>query len=74
MGSATSRPRTTRTSLGSREIEERRTKNLCFFCDEAYFPGHKCKVQVYSLEVVTGIKEDEEEEVERLEGKSELEH
>jgi len=74
VGSATSRPRTTRTSLGSREIEERRTKNLCFFCDEAYFPGHKCKVQVYSLEVVTGIKEDEEEEVERLEGKSELEH
>ena len=29
--------------LSAREIEEKRAKNLCFFCDERYFPGHKCK-------------------------------
>jgi len=54
------------------EIEEKRAKNLCFLCDEAYFPGHKCKVQVYSLEVVIEAKEDGAEEVNRMTGENEL--
>jgi len=40
-------------------MDERRAKNLCFFCDENYFPGHKCKAHVYRLEIV----EEEEEEM-----------
>jgi len=67
MGSVTSRPRTVSRSLNSKEIEQKRAKNLCFLCDEAYFPGHKCKVQVYSLEVIEEVKEDGEEEVDRME-------
>jgi len=48
-GSVTSKPRKI---LTSREIDEKRTKGMCFFCDEKYYPGHKCAGQVYSLELV----------------------
>lgn len=46
-------------------MDERRAKNLCFFCDEKYFPGHKCKAHVYRLEIVE--EEEEEEEAEETE-------
>lgn len=48
-GSVTSRPRRI---LTSKEIDEKRANNMCFFCDEKYYPGHQCKGQVYSLEVM----------------------
>ena len=25
------------------EMAERRKQGLCYYCDEKYFPGHKCK-------------------------------
>ena len=50
---------------------------MCFLCDEAYFLGHKCKAQVYRLEVVEEVKDDGEEELkepeEELEGGGEAE-
>jgi len=38
--------------LSDKEIEERRANNLCFFCEEKYFSGHKCSAQVYGLKVI----------------------
>ncbi|GKC49542.1 hypothetical protein Tco_1072287, partial [Tanacetum coccineum] len=40
-------------------MEEKRSKNLCFYRDQRYVPGHKCIAQVYLLEVF-----DDEDELE----------
>nr|GEY47130.1 hypothetical protein [Tanacetum cinerariifolium] len=49
------------------ELEEKRAKGLCFYCDQKYAPGHKCPRQLYSLEVfVDDI--DEVEETMRVRG------
>jgi len=48
----TSKPRKV---LTPKDIYERTTNNMCF-SDAKYYPGHKCKGQVYRLEVV---EEDE---------------
>jgi len=56
-GFVTSKPRR---MLTSKEINEKRANSMCFFYDEKYFPGHKCKGQVYRLEI---MKEEEEREL-----------
>ena len=62
-----------------KEIDEKRAKNLCFFCDEKYYPEHKCKAQVYRLEVLeeeeesTGHEGDLTKEVEDEETVTQLE-
>nr|GEV55336.1 retrotransposable element Tf2 [Tanacetum cinerariifolium] len=38
--------------LTQQELEEKRAKNLCFYCDQKYSPGHKCNGQMYFLEIV----------------------
>nr|GEV32796.1 hypothetical protein [Tanacetum cinerariifolium] len=38
--------------LTQQELEEKRAKNLCFYCDQNYSPGHKCSGQMYSLKIV----------------------
>jgi len=63
MGSVTSRPKR---SITSKEIEERRARNQCFFCDEKFYPGHKCSGQVYRLEFME--KEEEDGSQEEVEG------
>ncbi|GJT37834.1 reverse transcriptase [Tanacetum coccineum] len=45
-----------------KELEEKRAKGLCFYCDQKYAPGHKCPGQLYSLEVSVD-EEDQAEEV-----------
>ena len=50
--STSSRTRAVGKTLSSKELDEKRAKNLCFLCDEKYFPGHKCRAQVYRLEVI----------------------
>jgi len=62
-----SKPRIISRSLSPKGIEEKRAKNLCFLCDEAYLPGHKCKSQIYSLEVIKEVKDEEAEETEGVE-------
>lgn len=47
--------------MRSKEIDEKRAKDLCFFCDEKYFPGHKCKGPIYGPEIVE--EEDGGEEI-----------
>ncbi|GKB01117.1 hypothetical protein Tco_0829161 [Tanacetum coccineum] len=45
--------------LTQQELEEKRVKHLCFYCDQKYMPGHKCSGQVFSLEVIgTDVEED----------------
>ncbi|GKD50173.1 reverse transcriptase, partial [Tanacetum coccineum] len=41
-----------RKQLTQKELEEKRAKNQCFYCDQKYTLGHKCSGQVYSLEVL----------------------
>ncbi|GJW61429.1 retrotransposon-related protein [Tanacetum coccineum] len=38
--------------LTQQELEDKRAKHLCFYCDQKYTPGHKCSGQLYSLEVI----------------------
>ena len=45
-------------ALCPKEIDEKRAKNPLFFCDEKYFPSHKCKAQVYKLEIVEGTRKE----------------
>jgi hypothetical protein len=47
--------------LTQKELDEKRTKGQCFYCDKKYFPGHKCEAKMFSLEV-SGMEEEEEQE------------
>ncbi|GKB03552.1 retrotransposon-related protein [Tanacetum coccineum] len=49
-----------RKQLTQKEYEEKRSKNLCFYCDQKYVPGHKCTGQLYSLIVWADDEEEEE--------------
>ncbi|XP_015074567.1 uncharacterized protein LOC107018569 [Solanum pennellii] len=42
-----------RRTLSAEEMNEKRSKGLCYFCNEKYIPGHKCKIskQLYLLEI-----------------------
>ncbi|GKB25466.1 reverse transcriptase [Tanacetum coccineum] len=50
-----------RKQLTQKEYEDKRAKNLCFYCDKKFVPGHKCEGQLYSL-VVLGENEEMEKE------------
>lgn len=65
--SFTSKPRSRGRPLSPREIEEKRAKNLCFFCDEKYHLEHKCTAQVYRLEIMEETDGEESNEEEQLE-------
>ncbi|GKA82667.1 hypothetical protein Tco_0789415 [Tanacetum coccineum] len=49
------------TALTQKEYEEKRAKNLCFYCDKKFVPGHKCPSKMYSLEVLASTKENGDE-------------
>lgn len=38
--------------MSPQEIVEKGSKNLCFYCDEKYTSGHKCKGQMYKIELI----------------------
>ncbi|GKA55268.1 gypsy/ty3 retroelement polyprotein [Tanacetum coccineum] len=58
-----------RKQLTQREMEDKRSKGLCFYCDQRYFPGHKCSGQVFLLEVIVGNEEpNREQEIEECLG------
>lgn len=50
--------------IPNKEVEERRAKGLCFWCDEKFTPGHKCAKKLYNLEVRIGELTDSEEQEE----------
>ena len=42
-------------NLNPKQIEEKRSKNLCFWCDDKFSPSHKCKNrQLYMITVQDG--------------------
>ena len=53
-------------NLTPKQMEEKRLKNLCFWCDEKFSPGHRCKNrQLYMLTVQDegeGLEEEMEDE------------
>ncbi|GAB2238945.1 hypothetical protein Droror1_Dr00024858 [Drosera rotundifolia] len=49
-------------ALSDKEIRERGKNNLCFFCDEKFVPGHRCRWgQFKSIEVRRKVEDEEEE-------------
>ncbi|GKB61811.1 hypothetical protein Tco_0917997, partial [Tanacetum coccineum] len=48
--------------LTQQELEEKRAKHLCFFCDQKYSHDHKYSGQTYSLEVVASEEMFEEDD------------
>lgn len=62
---ATTTRGTNRRTLSAEEMNEKRSKGLCYFCNEKYVFGHKCKnlKQLYLIEV------EEHEEVESAQEK-----
>lgn len=59
--------------LSNEELEEKRRKGLCYWCDKKYSTDHNCKSKkLYNLEVIgenfiknkeSGTEEEEEEEL-----------
>lgn len=59
--------------LSNEELEEKRRKGLCYWCDKKYSTDHSCKSKkLYNLEVIgenfiknkeSGTEEEEEEEL-----------
>nr|GEV05791.1 hypothetical protein [Tanacetum cinerariifolium] len=54
-------PGSVRKQLTQKEYEEKRSKNLCFYCDQKYIHGHKCSGQLYSLLALADNDEEKEE-------------
>ena len=50
-------PRTRR--LSDEEINEKRAKNLCFWCDDKFTPGHQCKKKQLHMIVVQELPEED---------------
>lgn len=49
--------------LTSKELEEKRQKGLCFWCDEKFTPSHRCnRRQIYMLSIVNEELEEPSEE------------
>ena len=46
--------------LSQKVYEEKRYKNLCFYCDQKYIQGHKCSGQLFALEVLADEEVSEE--------------
>nr|GEU46415.1 O-acyltransferase WSD1-like [Tanacetum cinerariifolium] len=40
--------------LTQRELEDKRAKGECFYYDQKYAPGHKCRGQLHSIDVIFG--------------------
>nr|GEY22435.1 putative nucleotidyltransferase, ribonuclease H [Tanacetum cinerariifolium] len=66
--STTATPNRTFKKLTRQELEEKRAKNLCFYCDQKYSPGHKCSGQMYSLEIMAYEEEGNNVNCEIFEG------
>ncbi|GJW63977.1 putative polyprotein [Tanacetum coccineum] len=50
-----------RRQLTQKELEEKKAKNQCFYCDQRYVPVHKCSGQMYALEFMIDELEDNED-------------
>nr|GEV66920.1 hypothetical protein [Tanacetum cinerariifolium] len=55
-----------RKQLIQKEIADKRAKNLCFYCDDKFIPGHKCSGQLFLLEIYADKSASEEYGLEPL--------
>ncbi|GKV17922.1 hypothetical protein SLEP1_g28374 [Rubroshorea leprosula] len=47
------------TTLSEKELEEKKVKGLCFWCDEKFVPGHRYhQKKLFNIEVVSFEEED----------------
>ncbi|PKI53799.1 hypothetical protein CRG98_025805 [Punica granatum] len=47
-------------TLTQKEMDEKRAKNLCLWCEEKFVPGHKCSRRQAFLIEVEAVEEDQE--------------
>nr|GEX01391.1 retrovirus-related Pol polyprotein from transposon 297 family [Tanacetum cinerariifolium] len=52
--------------MTQKEIADKRAKNLCFYCDEKFVPGHKCSGQLFLLQICADKNALEEYKLEAL--------
>ncbi|GKV34701.1 hypothetical protein SLEP1_g43051 [Rubroshorea leprosula] len=46
-------------TLSEKELEEKKAKGLCFWCDEKFVPGHRChQKKLFNIEVASFEEED----------------
>nr|GEV48684.1 hypothetical protein [Tanacetum cinerariifolium] len=38
--------------LTQKELEDKRAKGQCFYCDQKFIPGHKCSGQLHSIKII----------------------
>ncbi|GJU48942.1 putative mitochondrial protein [Tanacetum coccineum] len=50
-----------RKQLTQKELDDKRSKNQCLYCDQKYVPGHKYSGRLFSLEIIEGSGELKEE-------------
>ncbi|GKC65472.1 hypothetical protein Tco_1098070, partial [Tanacetum coccineum] len=55
-----------RKQLTQKEIADKRAKNLCFYYDEKFVPGHKCSGQLFFLEIYADGSNSEDYDLEEL--------
>ena len=48
-------------TLSDAEIDEKRSKGLCFWCDEKFFPGHKCQHKKLHMLTIQKVSENQDE-------------
>nr|GEZ34527.1 hypothetical protein [Tanacetum cinerariifolium] len=60
---STSQNGPTRKQLTQKELEEKKEKGMCFYCDQKYALGHKCSGQIYCLEVIVDETTESREEI-----------
>lgn len=44
--------------LSDKELQEKRSKGLCFKCDEKWYMGHRCKRRELSVLLIEGDEEE----------------
>lgn len=58
-------------TLSNKEMEEKKAKGICFWCDERYTPNHKCSRKVFNMEFCYEDEEDGYESAEEEMGETE---
>ena len=58
-------------NLTPKQLEEKRQKNQCFWCEKKFVPGHRCKNRQIYLLTVEDADEEPGEELEVMEGSME---
>ena len=48
-------------TLSDAEIDEKKSKGLCFWCDEKFFPGHKCQHKKLHMLTIQKVSENQDE-------------